>query len=210
MAEFPVVMFVLLLFFFFPLIDLISVGVSYGLCGVLNSNQAREAALIRFDDAAKPDGLIKKGLPDDWLGGMGKFVKIVGYPQTDIGYRDGQSGDKIVSVATTVTCSPFLPIPFPVASVPGLNGPMTFTIVSERPMENPDYAGSGGVAAGSSSGSPNQVMNPAYTYGSQYGNSPGSSAGPTGPGGPAGPAGPGGPAGPAGPAGPGGPSSPGQ
>ena len=31
-----------------------------------------------------------------------------------------------------------LPIPLPFANVPGLNGPMTFSIQSERPMENPD------------------------------------------------------------------------
>ncbi|MBZ0185617.1 MAG: hypothetical protein K8F91_05135 [Candidatus Obscuribacterales bacterium] len=141
MAEFPVVMGVLLLLFFFPLIDLISIGVSYGLCGVLNSNQAREASLIRFTEATDANGLIRKGLPDQWLNGMGKFVKIQGYPDTQVGYRDGEAGDKIVQVATTVTCNPFLPIPFPIVNIPGLNGPMTFTIASERPMENPDYAG---------------------------------------------------------------------
>ena len=140
-AEFAVAMGVLLLLFFFPLIDLISIGVSYGLCGVLNSNQAREASLLKASEANDGNGLIRKGLPDQWLSGMGKFVKIVGYPDTAISYRDGQSGDKIVLVATTVTCSPFLPIPFPIGNIPGLNGPMTFTVASEKPMENPDYAG---------------------------------------------------------------------
>lgn len=140
MAEFPVAMGVLLIFFFFPLVDLVSVGVSYGLCGVLNGNQTREASLVKASEANNAGGLIKKGLPDDWLAGMGKFVKISGYPDTQISYRDGASGDKIIQVATTVTCNPFLPIPLPVVAVPGLNGPVTFTIASERPMENPDYA----------------------------------------------------------------------
>lgn len=140
MAEFPVAMGIILVLFFFPLIDLLSVGVSYGLCMVLNSNQAREASLLKWSEADSAGGVVKKGIPDQWLGGMGKFVKLSGYPSTQIGYRDGESGDKIIKVSTTVTCNPFLSIPLPIANVPGLNGPMTFTVISERPMENPDYA----------------------------------------------------------------------
>ncbi|MBZ0187523.1 MAG: hypothetical protein K8F91_14845 [Candidatus Obscuribacterales bacterium] len=147
MTEFAVGMGVLLLLFFFPLVDLLSIGVSYGLASVLNSNQTREASLLRASDASDLNGIIRKSLPDQWLNGMGKFVKIIGYPETFISYRNGEEGDKFISVATTITMSPFLKVPFPVVDVPGLNGPMTFTIVSECPMENPDYAGPTGKAS---------------------------------------------------------------
>ncbi|MCA9801961.1 MAG: hypothetical protein KC777_08250 [Cyanobacteria bacterium HKST-UBA02] len=152
LSEFAVGMGILLLCFFFPMVDLLSVAVSYGMAGVLNSNQTREASLVRAADAADAGGIICKGLPDQWLGGMGQFVKIVGYPGTSITYREGAGGDKIVRVATTMTTSPFLPIPFPIAKIPGLNGPLTFTIASESPMENPDYAGPIGVALGTAAG----------------------------------------------------------
>jgi hypothetical protein len=77
---------------------------------------------------------------------MGKFVKTSGKPNTVISYRPGETAssdgvtDKLVSVTTTLTCNPYLPIPFPAINVPGLNAPMTFSVSSERPMENPDYA----------------------------------------------------------------------
>ena len=138
---------VLLIFIFFPVVDLMSIVVSYGLCMVLNYNQLHEASLIKHTVAANAGGPVKKGIPDQWLNGMGHFVKMVGSPQTNVTYRDGQTApgvnsvlDKLVSVETKVVCSPFLPIPLPVVNVPGLNGPMTFDLTSERPMENPDYA----------------------------------------------------------------------
>ncbi len=135
----------LLIFFFFPLIDLLSVCVSYGLCMVLNYNQLHEASLLPASTAQNPTGVIMKGIPDQWLGGMGHFVKIQGSPKTVVTYRQGETGtdqitDQIVIVQTTVVCSPFLPIPIPIVNVPGMNGPMTFGISSERTMENPDFA----------------------------------------------------------------------
>lgn len=146
-SEFGPALFVLLIFIFFPVVDLLSIVVSYGACMVLNFNQVHEAALIPHTDAADAGGPIKKGIPDQWLNGMGRFVKMVGSPQTNITYRNGEtapdknnSTDKLVMVETKVVCSPFLPIPLPVVNVPGLNGPFTFDLTSERPMENPDYA----------------------------------------------------------------------
>ncbi|HEY9784469.1 MAG TPA: hypothetical protein V6D17_03635 [Candidatus Obscuribacterales bacterium] len=155
MSEFGPALFVLLICFFFPLIDLIGVGVSYALCMVLNSNQAHEAALMPRQEANSENGLIKKGIPERWQNGMGRFVKMVGSPKTSLSYRElmkvshkpgtddsvqgAKDTEKAVMVTTTVTCSPFLPIPLPWASIPGLNAPMTFVVSSERAMENPDY-----------------------------------------------------------------------
>jgi hypothetical protein len=140
-------MIVLLLFFFLPLVDVMSLGISYGLCSVLNSNQIHEAALLAASESNDANGTVKKAIPDHWLSGMGKFVKVSGYPETAVSYSAGQletGSDKItdqmVTVTTTVVCNPFLPIPLPVINVPGLNSPMTFQITATRQMENPDDA----------------------------------------------------------------------
>ncbi len=106
--------------------------------------------MLPFADATNSTGSVIKDIPDVWSSGMGHFVKMQGPPTTVVTYRSGQNStdsgnnavvDKVVRVTTTVVCTPFLPIPLPVANVPGLNGPMTFTISAERPMENPDFAG---------------------------------------------------------------------
>jgi len=148
-AEFGPALGVLLIAIFFPLLDLLCVCVSYGLVVVLNNNQVHEASLLPYTDAGNPSGTVMKGIPDSWSNGMGHFVKKDGEVQTQVGYRAGQKSsdsgnnaitDRVVRVTTTVKCSPFLPIPLPVANIPGLNGPMTFTVSAERQMENPDFA----------------------------------------------------------------------
>jgi len=142
-AEFGPALGIILICFFFPTIDMLAVGMSYGFVMVLNNNQVHESSLVPASNAADPSGMVKKGIPDQWKAGMGHFVNMTGSPVTDITYRDGTTeGDGVknatVTVKTTVVCNPFLPIPLPFANVPGLNGPMTFAIQSERPMENPD------------------------------------------------------------------------
>ena len=144
-VEFGPALTILLIFFFFPLLDMLTVLVSYGFCMVLNYNQVHEASLLQKSDSISPNGAVRKGIPDQWLSGMGHFVKVQGYPNTEVFYRNGETGpdkvtDRIVMVRTTVVGSPFLTIPLPVFNVPGLNGPMTFQISAERQMENPDYA----------------------------------------------------------------------
>lgn len=149
MGEFGPALYVLLIAIFFPLIDLLSVCLAYGLCMVLNNNQIHEASLVPYEDAGDPSGSVQKGIVDQWLNGMGHFVKIKAYPHTTVSYRDGQSStdagsskivDKVVRVSTEVICQPFLPIPLMVANIPGINAPMNFTVSAERQMENPDNA----------------------------------------------------------------------
>lgn len=144
-AEFGPALIVLLIFFFFPLVDLLAVGLSFGICTVLNTNQLHEASLDRWQDAADPNGIVMKTIPTTWSAGLGRFVRAAGAPKTIVGYRDGDKNsddqiDKVVRVETTVRCNPFVPLPIPVANVPGLNGPYTVTITAEKTMENPDYA----------------------------------------------------------------------
>jgi len=152
-AEFAPAMWLLIVVIFFPLLDLMAMGVKYGCVIVLNYNQTHEASLIasgtNTGQADDPSGPIKKIIPTQWLTmGFGKFCGVVGPIQTDIYYRAGTSAsdgvtnvtDKVVRVQTTLTCYPLLTIPMPVVNVPGLNAPMQFTVGSEKMMENPDNA----------------------------------------------------------------------
>jgi len=147
-AEFGPGFFVLLICIFFPLVDLISIGVSYCLLMVLNYNQIQQASLVQHQEAQDPSGAVKKGIPDTWKNGMGRFVNMSGNVQTQITYRDGQTEtgagangaqDKIVRLRTTVNCNPFLPIPF-FFGIPGINATYPLVVFQERQMENPDYA----------------------------------------------------------------------
>lgn len=146
MADFGPALLILFILIFFPLLDLLGICLDYGLCMILNSNQVHEAALIQSKDALDPAGSIKKGIPDQWMKGMGSFCNLAKPITTDISYKTSPdtgpnaTPDKVVTVVTTVACSPFLTIPIPFAEVPGFNSPFTFEISSQRQMENPDYA----------------------------------------------------------------------
>lgn len=136
----------ILMMIFFPMLDLMALAASYCSCLYLNFQQTKEAAVVQFTDAQSTSGQVQKGVVDAWQhAGVGVFVKTTTTPHTSVSYRNGQQDpqtkvvDKFVDVTTTVTCQPFLTIPFPV-SVPGLNAPMTFTMTSEAQMENPDNA----------------------------------------------------------------------
>lgn len=143
-TEFGPALGILLICFFFPLLNMLVLGVSYCLCMVLNYNQVHEASLVHMNDAVSLNGPVCKDITDKWLAGMGKFVRAEGYPQTTVSYRDGQTTgnvtDRIAVVRTLVVCQPTLSIPLFGASVPGLNAPMAFSISSESTMENPDNA----------------------------------------------------------------------
>jgi len=146
LTEFAPGLFILLFLVFFPMLDLVNLAVAYSSCWFLNSLQTKQAAMVPSVVALSPAGEIQKDIVDTWRHmGVGKFVGVVGNPQTKVTYRDGHTDpgtnttDKIVRVETTVTCSPFLTLPF--GNWPGLSAPMPFTINSEAPMENPDNAG---------------------------------------------------------------------
>jgi hypothetical protein len=144
-TEFAPAMMILVIFLFFPLIDLISMGVSYGCCMVLNTDQAHEASLSDWNKA-EAKTMIEDQLVNVWASsGLGKFVRLGEKPATQEFFRNGQTGpdgvtDKIVMISTTFKCNPFLSIPIPWLNLPGLNAQWTFNVSAERPMENPDFA----------------------------------------------------------------------
>jgi len=148
-AEFGPSLWLLLIFIFFPLLDLISMGVAYGCVMVLNNSQVHEASLVKYQDAQSSSGTVQSNIPNQWKqSGFGQYVNISGPIITNVSYRQGQSGsdgvstntDMLVRVTTTAICSPMLTIPLPVVQCPGLSAPMTFTVSSEHVMENPDFA----------------------------------------------------------------------
>ncbi|MBP9092578.1 hypothetical protein KBI23_16270, partial [bacterium] len=114
-TEFGPALGILLICFFFPLLNMLILGVSYCLCMVLNYNQVHEASLVHMNDAVSLNGPVCKDITDKWLAGMGKFVRTEGYPQTTVSYRDGQTTgnvtDRIAVVHTSVVCQPTLSIP---------------------------------------------------------------------------------------------------
>lgn len=145
LAEFAPALIVLLIFIFFPVLDLLTVCFDYAVLMVLNYNQIHEAALIPSEQANDPVGVVKKGVVDQWQKGMGNFVKLSGSPQTTVSYADGSQRDdktldKVVTITTNIDCNPFVPVPVPGLTVPGLNAPMTLSVTTQRPMEDPDNA----------------------------------------------------------------------
>jgi hypothetical protein len=139
--ELPGALLVLLFFVFFPLLNIMGLGIKYGACAALNGMQLHEAALLPKSKATAQGGTVKHGIPEQWLaGGMGAFVNPLTTPQTEVTYRDGEktdnTTDKLVSVKTTVTLPPFLTVPF-LPKIPGFSTPISFNIEGERPLENP-------------------------------------------------------------------------
>jgi len=145
-VELPLVLLVLFTLLLFPLIGLLSLGVSYGCCATLNSIQLREASLIAKSEAENQSGPIKHDIVEIWKStGIGKFAKLVGNPQTDVSYTDGVTdpvsgiADKEVVVNTTCELAPFLAQTSAfLPKAPGLNQPMTLSFSSQRPLENQD------------------------------------------------------------------------
>lgn len=145
MTESGPALFILFCLLFFPLLDLLGLVLSYYSGYLLNTWQAREAALLRKVDATSPNGLIIKGLPENWkANGLGRFVNITKDIQTQVEYeadiadtRTGFAPDQSVRVTTTIECGPYFTIPFFVG-IPGITAPYEIKYSNSRHIENPD------------------------------------------------------------------------
>jgi hypothetical protein len=128
---------------FFPLVDLVNIGFIYASGFTLNNLQTRQGALLPKSEATDPTGAVMFTIPQDWKNsGIGKFVKMIGDPQTKVTYITGipeSSGvqDMSVVVSTTITVQPFVNAQF-IPDVPGLTAPFTFNFTSQAVLENPD------------------------------------------------------------------------
>ncbi len=140
MSELPGALMILILMVFFPLVNLLAMGVQFGCCFTLNSVQLREAALVKKSQV----NATVAAVANNWKNmGLGKFVNLHQGPLTKVSYKDGQKDpvsnitDKIIVVETAMSIRPFLNQDMPMLpKVTGLNLPMQFRFVSERPLEN--------------------------------------------------------------------------
>lgn len=140
-AETGPALLILFMALFFPLCNLLGMGVSYASCFTLNDVQCREASTLPKLQAEAAGGPIKKDVVERWKkSGFGAFVQVQGNVKTEVNYFKGvkdnnDTEDQIVEVTTTLTSKPFLMVPFPV-QVPALNAPVSFTISNRRIVEN--------------------------------------------------------------------------
>lgn len=133
LAEFGPALGLLLIGFFFPMINFCALFTGYATCMMLNGAQCREAALLTKQQAQDKEGTIRKGIPQYWTrSGLGQFAAIVGSPKTDVTYNG--TTPEVVHVKTTCSVLPWLIIPLPV-DVPGMNAPTSFSIDGYAPVE---------------------------------------------------------------------------
>lgn len=144
-SEFAPGLFLLLMFGFFPIVDAVCIGIDYGSARYLNELQLREAQKLPRSKVIDTSGTVIKTIPDQWrrtlFGGLANSdqkvitkVEYIPVPWQPVG--DNQTVNFwFVSVSTTVSFRPPLPI-FMFNGVPGLGGPITFSVVGRRPVEN--------------------------------------------------------------------------
>ena len=131
LAEFGPALGILLIGFFFPMVNLIGLTTSYASCYTLNSAQVNEAALLQESKASGQAA----ALASKWsASGIGKFACLKGQPSTSVVHA-GSPGMRTVIVRTSFQVNPWLAIPLPF-KCPGANAPLSFRIESARPVES--------------------------------------------------------------------------
>lgn len=139
MTEFAPALFIVLLGLFFPLMDLVAVGIQYQICSQLVALQAQRAASCPKKDAVSAEGPVRGQVVKAWQEtGMGKFLSLQEKPVTEVTYAkiDGDKVNEDVIVKTKFLVAPFLMIPI-LPGVPGLGAPSEFVISSKRLLEDP-------------------------------------------------------------------------
>ncbi|MBX9879542.1 MAG: hypothetical protein K2Y22_13860 [Candidatus Obscuribacterales bacterium] len=144
-AEFAPALALLLLFVFFPLLDLMPILIGYVGCNYLNSQQSDLAAQSlrargsSFTNQAEVQPRLDT-LATDWKSSsLGKLANLNSSTTTIAGPLNStlHSGylTCYVRVTTAVQCAPFLLLPF-MGPVPGLGAPVNISISSERVVED--------------------------------------------------------------------------
>src|SRR6516162_6335275 len=76
-------LYLLLICFFFPLLNVMSLGFVYGCGYYLNYFQSLQCASVPKSEAAQPSGMVKFGIPQQWKSvGLGRFAQLIGDPTT--------------------------------------------------------------------------------------------------------------------------------
>jgi hypothetical protein len=138
-AEFGPALCILLLCLFFPLLDMVVLGIQYCACAQLVSLQAQKAAQVPKTESTCSHGPVCGPLVDGWMNtGIGQFVRPLEKPKTQVFFNKLDEREENVTVSTTFQVPPFLFIPV-CPGVPGLGAPATFTISTQRLLEDPEH-----------------------------------------------------------------------
>lgn len=134
MAETGPALFVILIIIFFPMLDLIGLTWSYGICWYLNYTISNEISRSRRSEAPQ----IIAGAVDTISGtGFAKFLGIgpnsINVPQP---VYDDEAQPPTVVVVTMVRAKPFVTVPW-WGPIPGLNAPIVFVVTSRLTRELP-------------------------------------------------------------------------
>ncbi|MBX9569198.1 MAG: hypothetical protein K2X77_09905 [Candidatus Obscuribacterales bacterium] len=135
-------LFILIIFMFFPMLDILGLGLASYSGYMLNTWQTREAALLNANEAQAVEGQIMKSLPEYWrTNGLGALANVQPGIQTEVVYEDGVAdsvlkADKVVHVTTTIQYAPWFTVPF--FDVPGLGKPFPITFSNRGHVEDPD------------------------------------------------------------------------
>jgi len=148
-AEFGPALYVLLFFVFWPMLNLLMLGLTYSDCLYLHNILLRQAAvenvLVKNSSGQLATDLTCSTsasgslniLIENWTNsGLGKFVNLLAMP-TQTAYVDLSEGSqytKFIHVTLNVESQPFLNIPF-FLPVPGLNAPIQFVLSGRAVIE---------------------------------------------------------------------------
>ncbi|MBP9091145.1 hypothetical protein KBI23_08955 [bacterium] len=152
-TEFAPALFIFIMVFFFPFLNLIGMAISYADCLYLDTLLLRQAAIenvLTLDNSTTPPAL-KPDLScstsptgslnmiiNNWLQlGLGRFASTATVPlQTCyIDLTEGSNKVRFIHLNLQTECRPFLQIPFPLP-IPGLNKPVTFRFSGRAVIEN--------------------------------------------------------------------------
>lgn len=151
-TEFAPAMFVLIMVFFFPLLNLFMLTLSYAdvlyLDNLLLRQAALENVLVRtgpgpndfstdLSCSTDPNGSLNTVITNWQNSGVGKFVGTATVPKQTafINVTEGSATAKFIHVELSADVKPFLTLPFPML-VPGINAPVTFTFSGRSLIEN--------------------------------------------------------------------------
>ncbi len=134
-SEMPPAMFLLLFFAFFPLVNLIFLGVVYTSCVALNTAELREAAKTPRSQIKAVMAMLQESWHSNSLGRIAGITQI---PESKV-YYTNIGEDAYVGVSTTFILKPFLRIPF-FDNIPALGKNWSVSLSSKRVLENPNYA----------------------------------------------------------------------
>lgn len=150
-TEMAPAMFILLMVFFFPAVNLVALGLGYADCLYLHDLLLREAALqkvliinpsppppysVDYSCSTDPNGPLNELIKSWSSQGLGRFVQTNNTPTQKIyiDLTEGSNNARYVHCDLYIEIRPFLALPFPL-KVPAINAPVPFTITGKRVIE---------------------------------------------------------------------------